>query len=249
MIQRWFRPGTAFNEREKPKPLRWGDILPPFLMILAMWTLYWADMRFGLEMSRLGIYPKATEGLWGIVLSPLIHGNIGHLANNTFPILVLGTALYYFYPRKAHAVMIISWLASGLAVWFIGRESFHIGASGLVYALAGFIFLSGVLREKAQLLALSLLVAFIYGSMVWGLLPVEERISYEAHGAGAGVGLLLAIIYRSTAPKGAEQRPTETPDDDLSEQIAKYGDEYWKDHSGERAGTQIRYHYLPRKDD
>ncbi len=177
-----------------------GFLVWPFYFIILLWLVFWLDSRYMLGLYHFGILPRNLFGLVGVFASPLIHGSLAHLSNNTLPLLVLGAGLYYFYPRIAGIVVISSWLLSGLLVWFIGRENYHIGASGLIYALAAFIFLSGLLRKQPNLLALSLLVVFLYGSLVWGIFPVEESVSWEAHLSGGISGLLLAIRYRNTGP-------------------------------------------------
>lgn len=175
-------------------------LLAPFVFVVLMWGVFWLGENAGIELFRWGIKPRSTEGLKGILFSPLIHGNFMHLTNNSLPVLVLGSALFYFYPKKAFRVILWSWLGTGILVWIMARDSYHIGASGLIYALAGFIFLNGLLSRKPNLLAMSLLVVFLYGSLVWGVLPLENEVSWEAHLSGGISGLLLAVIFyqRST---------------------------------------------------
>lgn len=228
-------------------------MLWPFYFVLLLWVVFWADSRFMLDLYYLGVLPGSIKGFFGIFTSPLVHGSLMHLVNNTFPILVLGGGLFYFYPRIAWKVIIVSWLASGLMTWLIGRESYHIGASGLIYALAGFIFLCGILRKQANLLALSLLVVFFYGSLVWGVLPVEDTISWEAHLGGALSGFALAIFYRKSPPSSKkysweiEEDGAKEPDDDndIPEEI--WNREAWEDYSGSNHG--IRYIYKTKETD
>ena len=251
-MKSWFQPGSAFNEQENTQALSLNIILAPFSLIVLIWLVYWLDFRLDLDLYRWGILPREWKGLVGVLASPLIHGSLEHVVNNSIPLLILGAALYYFYPKPATTVILVSWVSSGIAVWLLARESFHIGASGVVYALAGFIFVSGLLRGKANLLALSLLVVFIYGGLFWGMLPFEEglggrNISYEGHAAGAASGLALALIYRKTNPRQAQiiNREDYWENDDLSEQIEKFGEDYWKDYAGQKSDSQIKYHYKP----
>jgi len=250
-MKSWLKPGTAFNEKEEVAPLGIEVVLFPFLLILLMWISYWADFTFNLNLYQWGIFPREFSGLPGIVGTPLIHGDLKHLVSNTIPILLLGVALYYFYPRQASWVIAISWLLSGLLVWFFARESYHVGASGLVYALVGFIFFSGILQGKSNLLALSLLVVFVYGGLFWGLLPVEEKVSHEAHIAGGAVGMALAVLYRRVLPRQSVPKAEDYwEDDDLSHEIAKYGEDYWKEYAGEKEPAHnVIYHYKPKETD
>ena len=197
------RYASQYESPDAPQDLSY--VVKPFALVFLMWVAFWLDQKYMLNWHQFGLFPRTWHGLTGIVASPLLHGSLKHLANNSLPIMALGMGLYYFYPRIAFKVVVSSWLLSGLAVWIIGRSNFHIGASGLVYALAGFLFLSGLLRRQSRLLALSLLVVFIYGSLVWGVLPIEEKISWEGHLTGGIVGLLVALYYRRYSPALAKK--------------------------------------------
>ncbi len=148
------------------------------------------------EWQRLGIRPREWTGLIGLLLAPLLHADIGHLASNALPLLVLGTVTLHLYPASAKAVLPALFLGSGLCVWLLGRDSIHIGASGLVYGLAAFVFTSGVLRRDRRALAAALLVAFLYGTLIWGVLPLKASVSWETHLAAGLLGCALAFIHR-----------------------------------------------------
>ncbi len=230
-----------------------GFIIKPFYFVILIWFVFWVDQRFLLDLYRFGVFPRHFTGLMGVFTTPLLHGSMGHLASNTLPILALGAGLYYFYPKIATRVVLVSWLASGLAVWLIGRPSFHIGASGLIYALAGFIFLSGLLRKQPNLLALSLLVVFLYGGLFWGLLPIEEQVSWEAHLAGLTSGFALAVNYRRFGPRqkkysweveGADEIPEAELSIEREVEIIRPEIEAWKQYSNNH--ITVRYHYHPQ---
>lgn len=177
------------------------SMIVPLLLIVLLWILLFIEWSFGISFTRLGIWPLEARGLPGILFSPLIHGDADHLFNNTIPLFVLGTALFYFYSDVALRVLAIIWIATGLLVWVTARPAWHIGASGLVYGLAAFLFLSGLIRRYFRLMALSLLIAFLYGSMVWGMFPfMSSTISYESHMLGAVTGLILSLWYRHEGP-------------------------------------------------
>ncbi|WP_027138476.1 rhomboid family intramembrane serine protease [Gaetbulibacter saemankumensis] len=178
-----------------------GVVAYPLYMVLGLWIIYWCDVRFGLHLSNYGIYPLRLSGLRGVVLSPFIHGSIKHLYHNSLPLLVLLTALFYFYRSIAWRVIVYGILISGLLTWLIGRPSYHIGASGLVYVLVSFIFFKGVFAKHFRLIALSLIVVFLYGSMIWYTLPIEKGISWEGHMSGFITGLLFAFLFKKTIAK------------------------------------------------
>lgn len=178
-----------------------GVIAYPIFFVLIIWLVFWFEVRFGYNFSKYGIYPQTTKGLRGVLLSPFIHGDIQHIYHNTIPLFVLSTALFYFYRPIAWKVILFGILFSGLFTWFIGRSSYHIGASGLIYVLVSFTFFKGVFASHYRLIALSLLVIFLYGSMIWYTLPIEEGISWEGHMAGLVTGLIFALFFRKQVAK------------------------------------------------
>ena len=173
----------------------------PVVFLFIMWVVKIIELQFNLSFINYGVLPKTFNGLKGILFSPFIHKDLSHLINNSYPILILGGFLFFSY-RKI-AIQIFAWLffISGFWLWIIGRESFHIGASGIIYALASFLFFSGVIRKNPSLSALSLIIVFLYGSMLWGIMPNNASISWEGHLSGFLAGILIAIFYRHEGPK------------------------------------------------
>lgn len=221
----------------------------PLLMVLLLVLIFSLDRAFGLKLYEFGVYPQRNTGLLGIISSPLIHGDWEHLRNNSISLFALSAGLIFFYPRKAMPVIIIAWLLSGLGVWIWARESYHIGASGLIYALAAFIFVSGILRAHPNLLALSMLVVFLYGSFIWGMVPADPRVSYEAHISGALIGVLLAVYFRNSPPRDFPKPfSIEDIDDDLSEQIERFGPNYWQQNTDNNSDLPVHYHYKSKDD-
>lgn len=172
-------------------------ILVPLYLALLLWVVKWVEYKFGYNFAYFGIRPDSLVGLRGVLFSPFIHGDIPHLLSNTMPIILLSSVLFYFYDSIAWRVLVFSWLLSGVLTWFIGRESYHIGASGLIYALAFFLFFSGLFRKNKRLMAISLIITFLYGGLVWGVFPNETRISWEGHLSGALSGTVLAFLFRN----------------------------------------------------
>lgn len=170
--------------------------LLPFALIFAIWLVYWVELRFGFNFNQNGILPRSFSGLQGVFFSPFIHSSVEHLYHNSIPLYVLLSALFYFYSSISYRVLLFGGLAVGLLTWLIGRESYHIGASGLVYMLTSFLFFKGIWSKNYRLTALSLIVVFLYGSMVWGVFPQEERISWEGHLSGLLIGVLLALSFK-----------------------------------------------------
>jgi membrane associated rhomboid family serine protease len=175
-------------------------ILPALLFVFVMWLVYWLEIKFSFRFTDNGIRPGRLAGLQGVLFGPFIHGSLKHLWSNTLPCLILLTALNFFYKYISFKVTILGILITGVLTWLMGRPSYHIGASGVVYMLAAFLFFKGVLTRHYKMLSLSFLVAFFYGSLVWYVLPIEEGISWEGHLSGAIAGIILAIVIRSSLP-------------------------------------------------
>lgn len=183
------------------------SMIIPGILVSLMWVVKITEALLDIDLSGYGIYPLTEKGLSGILFSPLIHGDFKHLFNNSLPFFFLTTALFYFYSEVALKVFAWTYLLTGLLVWLAGREAWHIGASGLVYGLASYLFFSGILSKRFRLMALSLLIVFLYGSMVWGIFPgVYKNVSWESHMLGFFSGVLLALWYRKEGPQEPEYR-------------------------------------------
>lgn len=203
----------------------WLALLPALVIVSFVWLVFLLNYSglLGDRFSQWGIRPGDINGLKGIIFSPFIHTTFSHLLSNTLPLIILIWFLFYFYSNIATFVFITLWLLSGIITWLIGRGAIHVGASGLVFAILFFLFFSGLLRKYIPLVAVSLIVAFIYGSTVWSIFPVTElvdpSISWEGHLSGAISGLLLAIIFRKQGPQKPpivwDEEEGEVENDDL----------------------------------
>lgn len=204
-------------------------LLPPIYLLGLMWLIKLIEVIFSVDFVFLGVYPLTIKGLPGMLLMPFIHGSFSHLMANSVSFIVLSTALFYFYREISWKVLLGIWVLSGMWVWFGGRPSWHVGASGVIYGLSAFLFFSGVIRKVKGLAALSLMVAFLYGSMIWGVFPdffpKEKNISWEGHLGGAVAGIIMAIYYRKQGPQPRKYSW------DLEEEIEEEDeddDPYWK---------------------
>ncbi|MCI5056856.1 MAG: rhomboid family intramembrane serine protease [Flavobacteriales bacterium] len=200
----------------------WFPVFFPLLLIF----IWYIEVSQGFDFSKYGVFPQKVQGLKGIFLMHFIHGDGEHLFNNSIPLLVLGLALFAFYKEVAYQVFIVSMLMSGLWVWVAGRPSYHIGASALIYALTAFLFTSGLLRKNIRLMAISLIVVFLYGSLIWGIFPTKPRISWEGHLYGMLAGIILAIYYRKIGTQ-REKYNWDDEDDEDDELEDRYWEEYF----------------------
>lgn len=183
-----------------------------FLVILA----FLFERGMDADFKTAGVFPREPKTLINIFSMPFVHSGWGHLSSNIISFFVLSVCLYYFYSEIASRVLIFSLLLSGLILWVIGRDAWHIGLSGMVYALAFFLFFSGIIRKHVPLIAISLIVVFLYGNNVWHLFPWQkfDPVSWEGHLAGAISGALFAIVYRKKGPQKPEKVWDDEPNDD-----------------------------------
>lgn len=191
------------NLQEEHKQFKFSPVVIgfPLYFVLVLWIVYWVEVNYNLYFNKYGIYPRTITGLRGIIFSPFIHSGLKHLFNNSVPLFILLTALFYFYRKIAYKILLYGIVFSGLLTWVIARDANHIGASGIVYLLFSFILFSGIFRKYNRLIAVSLIVIFLYGSMIWYILPIKEEISWEGHLSGFIFGLLFAFIYRKHGPQ------------------------------------------------
>lgn len=208
------------------------SLLVPFSMVLLMFVVMLVSELEGMQMIEWGIRPRVIEHLWGVVTSPFVHGSWSHLGSNVPSFMVLMVSLLYFYREIGYRVFWLIYVLSGLFVWFLGRDSWHVGMSGVIYGMAAFLFFSGIMRGVVSLMAISLMVTFLYGGMVWGVLPLTERLPYswEAHLGGTLAGMALSVVYRGKGP----QAPVKVWDEDGEDEVPE-GERYWEE--GESGGV------------
>lgn len=235
------------------------SILIPVFFVSTLWLIYFAEFATGLSFSWLGILPRTAAGLSGILFTPFLHGSLGHLVSNSIPLLVLGGGLIYFYRTIAYKVLFWIWLIDGLGVWLLGRDAYHIGASGLVYGIAAFLIFSGLLRRNRNLLALSLAVVFVYGSLIWGMFPYIPDISWEAHLFGFLAGIYFSVHFLNDGPANdyvpewmfekEESEPEQVPELPIHENDVRIDvhDKEGPDVSGDR--ISVRYFYRQRDEE
>lgn len=209
------------NDSEKKKLFR--DIFIPLVIGVFMVLAFVLEKGMDWDFRAGGIYPRHVSSLPGIVTMLFVHADLGHLLNNLISFEILGCMLFIFYRQIALKTLILSTFISGIILWIIGREAWHIGASGLIYAIAFFLFFSGILRKHVPLIAISLVVAFLYGSMVWHIFPwqTSDPVSWEGHLGGGISGLILSVAFRKQGP----QKPEIDWEDEEMENDDEFSDE------------------------
>ncbi len=179
--------------------------------VLLLWSVHIVSLITDYRFASFGIYPRTLDGLKGIIFAPLVHSDLEHLFSNTFPFFVLTGVIYFFYKKVAIPSFIIIYILTGLVVWLFARPVYHIGASGVVYGLMSFILFSGIFRRNLKSIALALAVTVLYSGYFYGLVPLENGVSWESHLFGALVGVLVAFVFKSVieedeiSPPGFEE--------------------------------------------
>jgi len=185
----------------------WDSLRIAFWMVAVLWGIHLFQVISGIDFGSLGVYPRRQFGLKGILFSPLIHSGWPHLLSNTPPFFVLTLILFFFYRRAAVPSFISIYLLTGLTVWGFARDNaFHIGASGVIYGLVAFVFWSGIFRRNVKSIVLALIVVVYYSGMFAGLVPTDEKVSWESHLFGALVGIFVAFWFKNRLEPD-EKRP------------------------------------------
>ena len=197
-----------------------------FSILLLMWLVFALDYYLELELYKYGVHPGEVDGLIGIITSPFLHStrDFGHILNNSMPAFMLTWLLFYHYRTIATKSFLMIYILAGLGTWILGKESFHIGMSGVIYGLTSFLVFSGFFRKNMRVAGISLFVIFIYGSMIWGIFPLKVGVSWEGHLSGLAAGIMAAVLFKETGPQPAKLRY------EIEEEMGiEPEEEYWKE--------------------
>lgn len=190
------RPDPDYTASERARRNFWLAMRLTSAFVALVWAVFLFDSLTGLELARFGLRPRDGMGLLGLVTTPLLHAHLAHIASNTVPLFIGGVAMLFLYPNSALKAVPMMYVGSAAIAWVFARPSLHIGASGLVYGILAFVFVSGILKRDLRSVGVSLMVWFLYGSMVWGALPVNASTSWELHASGMIMGVILAFVFR-----------------------------------------------------
>jgi membrane associated rhomboid family serine protease len=176
------------------------SLILPVGFVSLLWIIKTSEIIFNINFITLGILPGSVYGIPGILFAPLIHADIKHLFSNSLPLLFLGSGIIYFYRKCSYKVIFIIYLGTGILDWIFARKAYHIGASGIIYGFVTFLFFSGIIRRDTRAIALALLVTFLYGSLIWGVLPLDRGVSWESHLFGSIIGVFCAFLFKDSDP-------------------------------------------------
>jgi membrane associated rhomboid family serine protease len=165
-------------------------------LVALLYVIYFIALF--VPITKFGIVPRTTNGLIGIFTAPFLHGGLRHLLSNTVPLITLLIVLNTIYPTKTVAVVLFISIASGILVWFFGRDANHIGASALIYGLVAFLIVHGILEKKFISILISIGIGIVYGGLIWGIFPsVRSYISWEGHLFGSIAGVVIAFLLKN----------------------------------------------------
>ena len=201
------------------------SLLVPLTFPALMWVVFLTLSYFKVNPAGLGILPRDLTGIMGIVTAPLTHADFSHIFSNTVPLVILGWAIFFFYPKVSYKVFAIVYFLTGILVWLFARQLYHIGASGIVYAFMSFLFFSGLFRRDNKSIALALIVVFLYGGIVCGILPGQKGISWESHLFGGIAGVFAAFVLRRVDPPKKYEWENEPDDYNVDELEVSYDPE------------------------
>lgn len=193
------------------------SLIFPIAFVFVIWIVKLFEWGLDIDLHQGGVFPLQIKGLPGIITSPFIHSDFEHLIANTIPIFALSWGIFYFYRQLAFRIVLYCLFTTNILLWLGGREAWHIGASGLVYAFASFLFFSGLFRNYYKLIAISFVVAFLYGGLFWGIFPVLKDVSWEGHLFGGCSGLIYALAFRKQGPQ--KPKVIWEDDDEIPEEI------------------------------
>lgn len=182
--------------------------------VVLLWLIKAVEWSMSLDFGIFGIHPRTLQGTFGIITGPLIHGDLPHLLSNSFPLILLGIGIFYFYNKIAIEVFIWIYLMTGFWVWIAARDAYHIGASGIVYGLVAFLFFSGLFRKDSKSIAVALVVIFLYGGMIYGIVPADNGISWESHLLGSLAGIFCAFYFRKSGHIATATNTTELEEEE-----------------------------------
>ena len=181
----------------KSPKTEWKRLTFPIVFLILIWIIHLIKVIGSYELGMyFGLKPLSVPRISGILTSPLIHGDWGHLLGNSLSFIGLGFFMFYFYRKIALKSFFLIYLLTGIGVWLFGKNAFHIGASGIIYGMVALLFWVGVFRRNVRSIAISLVVLTLYSGMFYGLLP-KEKISYESHIVGAIAGIFAAYYYKN----------------------------------------------------
>lgn len=214
-------------------------LIVPLIFVVLMFIAHLATTSGYIDVRWFAIYPLSIDGIPGILMTIFVHQDWNHLISNSIPMLLLGSALFYYYREFAWKSLILMWILTGFWVWLFARHNYHIGASGLIYALAAFHLVSAFLRRVYRLLAFALLVVFLYGGMIWGFFPElfpERNISWESHLMGSIAGIVVAFYYRK---RGIQRIEIQDDEDDEEDEDMDDLNAIWYHNSPEKDSDDI----------
>lgn len=220
-----------------------NGVIISILLIALMWGIKIYEYYTGIGLYTWGLKPRSLSHIYGIITMPFLHGDWNHLWSNTPAFMVLSTLTYWTYKKIYFQVSLIILILGGFWTWIIGSDNIHIGASCMIYGYAAFLFFAGIFSKNFRLMALSALIVFLYGSLIWGVFPLQPKVSWEGHLSGGAAGLFAAYAYRAKFPT----RKKYDWEDEIDEDEISNEDSSSIDSNSVDKSLNINYHYISNK--
>lgn len=215
------------------------DLLPAFFLCLLPIFVFIIDHIFSLQLYKYGIQARNLTGLRGIIFSPFLHGDWKHLMSNSVPLFALLWLIRSHFRDIQTIVILFIWIASGFWTWIIGGQGYTIGSSSVVYGLAAFAVTAGFLSKNRQAQGIGLFTLFFYGSLIWGIFPLQmnEGISWQGHLSGLIAGILVAFVLQPGMPPKPKYSWETEPEIEIP-----YEEQYWREDYVEKSEMETDLH-------
>ncbi len=176
------------------------------MLVALVWGVGGLNALFDYRFSEYGIVPRTVDGLIGIPLMPFLHGSFDHLVVNTAPLAVLGGLVAVQGSRKFWMATVAITLVGGGALWVVGRNAVHVGASGLIFGYFGYLIARAWYTRSLLAVFIAIVVAVVYGGILLGVLPFfQQGVSWEGHLTGLIAGVLAArVMWKEHRPEHPE---------------------------------------------
>lgn len=209
MNNRPAQPGNAVRRastRQQIRPATAALIMA--ILLSGLWALEVVDQLSGNALDDYGIQARSLDGLAEVFTAPLLHAGWDHLVANSLPFFVLGLLVLLGGLVRWLLTTLVSVVASGISAWLLTpANTVVLGASGLIFGWLTYLIVRGFWSRNPRQIVVGLIVLLFYGGMIWGVLPTEAGVSWQAHLGGAIGGVAAAAWLHRSAVRAQATQP------------------------------------------